>query len=79
MQVNVLEGRKCEWFSGNVCCGCGCRKQLYGSLLCGMFLEYGARQSVRFANQGECVCVSPSVFVCECVACLSLKHIISSW
>ena len=42
------------------------RKQLYGSLLYGMFLEYRARRSIRFANQAECVslCVCVCVFVC---------------
>lgn len=41
------------------------RKQLYGPLLYGVFLEYRAKRSIRFANQGECVPLC--VCLCLCV------------
>lgn len=56
-----MKRRRWQWLCVNAYHSSS-RKQLYGPLLYGMFLEYRARRSIRFANQGECV----SLCVCLC-------------
>lgn len=66
--------RRMKWLCGNACRSSDGRKQLYGPLLYGMFLEYRARRSIRFANQGECVSPCVCVFVLVCVSELHASH-----
>lgn len=62
-----VKRRRWRRLCGNACRSSDGRQQLYGPLLYGMFLEYRARRSIRFANQGECVSLCVCVFVFGCV------------